>query len=77
MTISEIGRLVRTQRRINELRQEELAAIAGVGTRFVSELENGKFSLEMGKVIQVLETAGLELSVVSRSVDWGAENGAE
>ncbi|MGR8948462.1 MAG: type II toxin-antitoxin system Y4mF family antitoxin [Gammaproteobacteria bacterium] len=77
MTVSEIGRLVRSQRRINKLRQEELAAIAGVGTRFVSELENGKVSLEFGKVIQVLETAGLELSVVGRSTDWGAENGAE
>ena len=77
MTISEIGRFVRNQRREHNLRQAELAAIAGVGTRFVSDLENGKFSLEMGKAIQVLETVGLELAVARRSSNWETDRGAQ
>ena len=77
MTITEIGRVVRNQRREHNLRQAELAAIAGVGTRFVSELENGKFSLEMGKAIQVLQTVGLELSVSPRSAQWDTNDAAE
>ncbi|MEM7467309.1 MAG: helix-turn-helix transcriptional regulator [Pseudomonadota bacterium] len=73
--MEQIGRLVRLHRRRINLRQAELAAIAGVGIRFVSELENGKRSLEMGKVIQVLETAGLELNVSARATDWPDQNG--
>ena len=70
MTAIELGRIVRLQRRESALRQDELAALAGVGTRFVSELENGKPSLELGKVVRVLETVGLEISVTKRRADW-------
>ena len=69
MTSIELGRIVRLQRRESALRQNELAALAGVGTRFVSELENGKPSLELGKVVKVLETVGLEISVTKRRAD--------
>ena len=67
MDISWIGRMVRKSRRTSGLRQAELAALAGVGTRFVSELENGKSTLEIGKVFRVLETAGLAVRVENRS----------
>ena len=70
MTVTELGRIVRLQRRESSLRQDELAALAGVGTRFVSELENGKSSLELGKVVRVLETVGLEVTVAKRPADW-------
>ena len=70
MTVTELGRIVRLQRRESSLRQDELAALAGVGTRFVSELENGKSSLELGKVVRVLETVGLEVTVAKRPTDW-------
>ena len=70
MTVNELGRIVRLQRRESSLRQDELAALAGVGTRFVSELENGKSSLELGKVVRVLETVGLEVTVAKRPTDW-------
>ena len=70
MTINEIGRLVRMRRRDSGLRQDELASIAGVGTRFLSELENGKASLELGKVLRVLQTLGLEISLTARKDTW-------
>ena len=38
---NEIGAFVKERRRAARLTQQELAEIAGVGTRFVSELERG------------------------------------
>ena len=66
----QLGRTVRKHRRAQSLRQSELASIAGVGIRFISELENGKQTLELGRVIKVLETVGLCLEIQKRSSDW-------
>ncbi|MEN9725879.1 MAG: hypothetical protein RL434_245 [Pseudomonadota bacterium] len=68
MTPEEIGRLVRQRRKTSALRQQELAALAGVGSRFVCELEKGKATLELGRVLRVMETLGLELEIHER--DW-------
>jgi y4mF family transcriptional regulator len=66
MDTEEVGRTVRARRRQQGLRQGELAALAGVGNRFVSDLENGKPSVELGKVVEVLLALGLELRVMRR-----------
>jgi HTH-type transcriptional regulator/antitoxin HipB len=67
MTVDEVGRAVRRQRRQLRLRQAELAALAGVGNRFLSELENGKPTLEIGRVLKVLTVLGLEVALVPRT----------
>ena len=41
--------------------QANFADLAGVGRRFLSELEAGKPTLEIGKVLLVLTAAGIEL----------------
>ena len=46
------------------LRQEELADIAGCSTRFVHDLETGKPTVQLGKVLDVLDALGLGLAVV-------------
>lgn len=56
-----LGTIVRDFRRSLKLTQNELAGICGVGARFVSELENGKETVEFTKVLQVLNSLGLEL----------------
>lgn len=43
------------------LHQDELAALAGVSTRFVHTLEQGKPSLRLDKVLAVLSQLGLDL----------------
>jgi HTH-type transcriptional regulator / antitoxin HipB len=43
------------------LRQDELAALAGVSTRFVHTLEQGKPTLQLDKVLAVLGQLGLDL----------------
>jgi y4mF family transcriptional regulator len=63
---AELGRCVRAQRKAQGATQSEFAALCGVGVRFISELENGKPTMELGKVLQVLQCLGLEVSVRPR-----------
>lgn len=62
----DIGRLVRERRKQAGLTLKDAAGIAGVGVRFLSEFERGKPTLQIGKVIEVLQLFGLELHVVRR-----------
>jgi y4mF family transcriptional regulator len=55
---------VKTKRKQNKLTQPELALKAGVGLRFVRDLEQGKNTLRMDKVNDVLRLFGEELGVV-------------
>lgn len=61
MTLSEF---VKQKRSSVKLTQPELAEKAGVGLRFVRDLEQGKPTLRMDKVNQVLRLFGHELAPV-------------
>jgi y4mF family transcriptional regulator len=61
MTLSSF---VKEKRKSVKLTQPELAEKAGVGLRFVRELEQGKESLRMDKVNQVLRLFGFEVGAV-------------
>ena len=63
MNPSEIGQFVRGVRRDQGLRQDQLAAAAGVGVRFLVELERGKPTAQLGKVLQVLDALGCSLRI--------------
>ncbi len=58
ITPAEIGDLVRSTRKAAGLRQDELAGAAGVGLRFIVDLEAGKPTAQLGKTLQVLEALG-------------------
>ena len=60
------GALVRAERKSQKLTQEQLAGLAGVGVRFVRELEAGKESCQLGRVLQVAQTLGRVVSVSTR-----------
>ena len=64
--MTEWGQLVVDARRGLGLRQAELADLAGVSERFVRELESGKTSVRLDKVLPVLAVLGLELRVQPR-----------
>ena len=70
-TTSTIGESVRRARKELGLRQDELAAAAGVGVRFLVELERGKPTVQLGKVLSVLAAAGLEVQVIARQSSLG------
>lgn len=61
--VIEIGRLIRAERKAQGLRQDELAAASGVGLRFVVELERGKETVQLGKVLAVLAALGCDLTI--------------
>ena len=62
-----IHSFVRARRRANGLTQRELAELAGVGVRLVSELERSKVTLRMDAVNKVLHVFGKELGIVESS----------
>lgn len=58
-----LGLVIRDARRRAGLRQQELAGVAAVGVRFVIEVEAGKPTAQIGKVMQLLSALGLSLTV--------------
>ena len=60
---------VKTKRKQNKITQPELALKAGVGLRFVRDLEQGKNSLRMDKVNDVLRLFGETLRAVPMDRD--------
>ena len=63
MTPQEIGQQVRDRRRTLGLRQDQLAGAAGVGLRFLVELEQGKPTAQIGKALAVIRALGLTLRI--------------
>jgi DNA-binding XRE family transcriptional regulator len=62
-SVEHLGSLVRRQRRVMGISQGELAGRAGVGRRYLSDLENGKTSVQAGPLLKVCASARLCLSV--------------
>ena len=63
--INDISLHVKRKRKENKLTQPQLDLKAGVGLRFVRDLEQGKNTLRMDKVNDVLRLFGETLGVVS------------
>ena len=59
--VASLASAVRTRRKQLKLTQGQLALLAGCGTAFLYALENGKRSLRMDKLVDVLQVLGLEL----------------
>jgi len=63
LTPSKLGDLVKEVRKASHLRQDQLAGVAGVGIRFIVDLEAGKPTAQIGKVLAVLAVLGVTLTV--------------
>jgi y4mF family transcriptional regulator len=62
--LTDLSKHVKLKRKQNKLTQPELALKAGVGLRFVRDLEQGKNTLRMDKVNDVLKLFGETLGPV-------------
>jgi HTH-type transcriptional regulator / antitoxin HipB len=62
-TPQDIGRLVRETRKELGATQKALALTSGTGLRFIIELEKGKETAEIGKVLTILQTLGIQLTL--------------
>ena len=61
--------IVKKKRKELKLSQEELAMRVGVGLRFIRDVEQGKESVRLDKLNQVLRYFGLEASAVKMRRD--------
>lgn len=59
-----LSKYVKTMRKEHNITQVELSEKSGVGLRFVRELEQGKQTLRLDKVNQILNLFGCEVGVV-------------
>jgi HTH-type transcriptional regulator/antitoxin HipB len=60
---AELGSALREARRLRGLRLQDAAAGAGVGVRFLSELERGKPTSRLGETLRVASSLGLRISI--------------
>jgi y4mF family transcriptional regulator len=72
MTSAKLGQIIRENRISQALRQDQLAAAAGVGLRFLIELERGKPTAQIGKALAVVEALGCDVDVRPRRSGRGA-----
>ena len=62
----ELGRAIRDRRRELGYTQAFLAEYAGVSASFLSELENGKETIQLGKMMEVLSLLGMDICMSRR-----------
>ena len=62
---ADIGRLVQMERKRQKLSQLQLAGLANTGIRFISDLENGKGTVQLQKLLAVIDALGFGLFVYS------------
>jgi y4mF family transcriptional regulator len=65
-----LSSFVKEKRKTASLTQPELAEKAGVGLRFLREMEQGKESLRLDKVNQVLKLFGYEVGAVRSETNF-------
>ena len=70
---TEFGKIVRLSRKKAKLTQAKLAAAAGIGERFVRELEKGKPTCQLEKALFVAALLGIKFEAIlpKTSIDEG------
>ena len=68
VTPEQMGAVIRAKRKQDGLTQADAAALCGVGTRFLGELERGKETAQVGKMLQILQGLGLEINMTAKGV---------
>lgn len=66
VSTKDIGLLIKTTRNAQGVTQEQLAGVANTGIRFISDLENGKPTIQVNKLLNVLSALGLGMYIFSK-----------
>jgi HTH-type transcriptional regulator/antitoxin HipB len=61
--VSELGAIVAAARKRQGLTQADVSGLAGLGIRFLVDLEKGKETIQMQKALDVLAQLGLEVLI--------------
>jgi y4mF family transcriptional regulator len=67
MSTQAFGEFVRKRRRQLNMNQSDLAMVSRTGIRFISDLENGKPTCELGKALDVLTSLGIDVAFTPRT----------
>lgn len=59
----QLGAAIREKRTMLKVTQKELAMTCGTGVRFIVDLEKGKATCQVGKVLQVLQALGMTIEI--------------
>ncbi len=62
----DVGDIAVRFRKMQQLTQADIAGLGNVGVRFISDLENGKGTVQFDKVMHVLDLLGLDVVIVPR-----------
>ena len=65
-TVAELGNVMRSYRKSQHLTLEKVSGLSNLSMRFLSELERGKETAELGKALQALNNLGLEIIIQPR-----------
>ena len=66
VSTKDIGLLIKTTRKAQGVTHEQLAGVANTGIRFISDLENGKPTIQVNKLLNVLSALGLGMYIFSK-----------
>ena len=59
----QLGRAIRLKRRQLRVTQKELAMTCGTGARFIIDLESGKKTCHVGKMLAVIQSLGIKVEI--------------
>lgn len=65
-SVEDLGRRIREKRKQLGFTLEQLSGLSGTSIRFLSELERGKQTIEIGKALNIVRCLGLELVVLPK-----------
>lgn len=74
MDSTAIGKLIQNTRKKLDITQKDLALTSGTGLRFIVELEKGKPTCQLQKVLIVLQTLGINIILQPPSITKGKQN---
>lgn len=67
------GKVVREYRKRQKITQSQLAAVANTGIRYISDLENGKPSVQLNKALKIVWLLGIPFEISDNPVSISAD----
>ena len=76
LTPGKVGEFIKAARQQIGVTQRSLALTSGTGLRFIIELEKGKPTCQVGKVLAVMNTLGIDIALKLPATGKAAGRGA-
>lgn len=67
-TVGDLGEFVRQYRQLQKMSQADIVGLANIGNRFMVDLEKGKPTIQLQKVLDVIDLLGLEIVIQKKGI---------